>query len=86
MHYLLGGVADGVGVVEPAVVRVAFLAVHEGEGLHGLGQLVTVLHLLQCEVAAVPLARALLLARPKGPALHAIPGGGGVEPRGGQRV
>ena len=74
VHLLLRVVVDGVGVVEPAVVGVALLAVHDGVGgLVGLRQLVPGLDFDQVEVAAVLLTRVLLLARPERPALHALP-------------
>ena len=72
---LLGGVVpDGVGVVEPAAVGVALLAVAQREALvGGPGKLVAVLHLDQVEVAAVSLACGLLLTGLKRPALHTVP-------------
>lgn len=73
MHLLLCVIVDGVGVVEPAVVGVALLTVHQGEGLAGwLGQLVSVLHLDQVEVAAVSLTGVFLLSSAKRSALNTL--------------
>lgn len=71
---LLGGIlGDGVGVIEPAVVGILLLAVGQGEALVcGLGQIFTVRHLYQVEVAAVLLAFLFLLAFPKCSALHTV--------------
>lgn len=73
MDLLLCLVVDSVGVVEPAVVGIPLLTVHQGESLSWLRQLAPVLHLDQVEVATVSLTRVLLLPRPKGPALNTFP-------------
>lgn len=71
--HLLGVIPDGVGVVEPAVVLISHFAVGQWEALVcRLGQLFTILHLDQLEVAAVPLTRILLLTSLECSALHAI--------------
>lgn len=71
-------VVDGVGVVEPAVVGVPLLAVHDRVGgVVGLRQFLPVLHHDQVEVAALLLTRVLLLARAERPALDTLPGGEG---------
>lgn len=76
MDLLLCVVVDSIGVVEPAVVGVPLLAVHDGVGgVVGLGQLLSVLHLDQIEVAAVFLTRVLLLARAKCSTLDTLSGG-----------
>lgn len=76
MHLLLCVVVDSVGVVEPAVVGIPLLAVHHGiRGVVGLRQLVSVLDFDQVEVAAVSLARVLLLTGAKGTTLDTLPGG-----------
>lgn len=73
MHLRLGVVVDGVGVVEPAVVGVPLLAVHDRVGgVVGLRQFV--LHHYQVEVAALLLTRVLLLASAERPAQDAVPG------------
>lgn len=78
MDLRLGVVVDGVGVVEPAVVGVPLLAVHDRVGgVGGLRQFV--LHHDQVEVAALLLARVLLLAGAERPAQDAVPGGTGGE-------
>lgn len=71
---LLGGVvSDGVGIVEPAVVGVPLFAVSQWETLVcGLGQVVTVLHFDQLEVAALPLTCVLLLSGLESSALHTV--------------
>lgn len=68
-----GVVSDGVGVVEPAVVGVSLLAVHERKGLNRLRQFIRMFHLNQSEVAAVSLASLLLFSCTKGSALHTRP-------------
>lgn len=79
MDLLLCVVVDGVGVVEPAVVGVPLLAVHQRVGgVIGLGQLVPVLHFDQVKVAAVFLAFVLLLTSAKRPALDTLSGGNRV--------
>lgn len=71
-------VVDGVGVVEPTVIGVPLLAVHHGvRSIVGLRQLVPVLHFDQSEVTAVFLARVLLLAGAKCPALDTLSEGWG---------
>lgn len=63
MDLLLRVVVHSVGVVEPAVVGIPLLAVHDGiRGVVGLRQLVPVLDFDQVEVAAVSLTRVLLLS------------------------
>lgn len=70
---LLGLVPDGVGVIEPAVVLVSHFAVSQREALVcGLRQPFAILHLDQLEVAAVALARILLLTSVECFALHTI--------------
>lgn len=69
----LGVVSDRVGVVEPAVVSVSLLAVHEWEGLYRLRQVIRMFHLNQSEVTAVSLTSVLLLSCTKGSALHTRP-------------
>lgn len=73
MDLLLGVVVDGVSVVEPAVVGVSLLAVHEREGLHRLREFISVLHLDEVKVATVSLTRVFLLSCAERPALHALP-------------
>lgn len=76
MDLLLCVVVDSIGVVEPAVVGVPLLAVHDGVGsVVGLRQLISVLHFDQIEVAAVFLTRVLLLARAKRSTLDTLSGG-----------
>lgn len=78
MDLLLCTIVDGVGVVEPAVVGVPLLAVHDGvRSVVGLRQLVPVLHFDQIEVAAVFHARVFLLAGAERPALDTLPEGQG---------
>lgn len=75
MNHFFCVVVDGVGVVEPAVVGVPLLAVHNGVGgVVGLGQLVSVLHFDQGKCAAHFLTFVLHLAGAEGPTFHAIPG------------
>lgn len=73
MDLLLSVVVDGVCVVEPAVIGVSFLAVHEREGLDGLRKLVSVLHLDEVKVTTVSLTSVFLLSRAEPPTLHTLP-------------
>lgn len=74
MDFFLSVVVDGVCVVEPAVIGVSLLAVHEGEGLDGLRELVSVLHFNEFKVTTVSLTSVLLLSCAERPALHTLPG------------
>lgn len=78
MDLRLRVVVDGVGVVEPAVVSVPLLTVHDRVGgVVGLRQFLPVLHYDQVEVAAHIRTHVLLLARAERPALDTLPGGEG---------
>lgn len=73
-HHLVGVVLDGEGEVEPAVAGVPLLAVGQREDLvSGLRQLVPILHLGHIEVAAILLARVLLVAGLERQTLNAVP-------------
>lgn len=73
MHLLLGVVVDSVSVVEPAVVGVPLLAVHDGvRGVVGLGKFVPDLDFDQVEVATVLLTSVLLLTSAKRTALDTL--------------
>lgn len=73
MDLLLSVVVNGVGVVEPAVIGVSLLAVHKREGLDGLRELVSVLHLDEVKVTTVSLAGVFLLSCAERPTLHTLP-------------
>lgn len=69
---LLLSVIDSVCVVKPAVIGVSLFAVHEGEGLDGLREFVSVLHLDEIKVTTVSLTSVFLLSGAERPTLHAL--------------
>lgn len=73
MDHLFRVIVDGVRIVEPAVISVPLLAVHDRVGgVVGLRQLVSGLHFSQLEVTAFFLTRLFFFTRAKRSTLNAL--------------